>query len=289
MRTTLVAGFLLFTGAALQAQTTAQQRRSDGALTPLMVYGSAMQGNSCAPLALISHGAGGSERGYVYLAQGLAARGWFAVVMGHKESGMAAIQADIQSAPTRHDGVQQLVTTPAANEARLMDVGAGLAWANAQCKVSGGIPFRALLGHSMGGETVMLEAGAKNKLGVAPGKDRFDAYVAMSSEGPGPIFTQDSWRGLRKPVFVLTGTLDGALNGGPETRLAPYAGLPGASGCDWLGVITGATHSSFGGRGPNAAVVNLEIVAAIDSFLQGARAGKCVLPAKVAGFRLESK
>ena len=141
----------------------------------------------------------------------------------------------------------------------------------------------------MGGETVMLEAGATNKLGVSPGKDRFDAYVAMSSEGPGPIFTPQSWQGIRKPIFVLTGTLDGALNGGPETRLAPYTGLPGDQGCDWLGVITGATHSSFGGRGPNAAIVNQEIVSAIDSFLQGARTGKCVVPPKVTGFRLESK
>lgn len=254
-----------------------------------MAYGSAMTGNACAPLALISHGAGGSERGYAYLAQGLAKRGWFAVVMGHKESGRAVIEQDINNAPTIHAGIQQLVTTPAANEARLMDVGAGLAWANAQCKAASGVPFRALLGHSMGGETVMLEAGAKSKLGIASGKDRFDAYVAMSSEGPGPVFDEGAWQRIHKPMFVLTGTLDGALNGGPETRTAPYFGLPGDQGCDWLGVITGATHSSFGGRGPNAAMVNQEIVYAVDSFLQGARTGKCVLPPKVAGFRLESK
>ena len=61
----------------------------------------------------------------------------------------------------------------------------------------------------MGAVTVMLEAGAKNIIGVAPsaaGLDRFDAYVALSPEGPGIIFSERAWHGIHKPLLVLTGT-----------------------------------------------------------------------------------
>ncbi len=291
MRMRWAAGLVLMGAMMAAAQTPASQKRADGAVTPLMEYGSAMNGGVCAPLALISHGAGGSERGYAYLAEGLAARGWFAVVMGHKESGRLVAEADVAAKGSRQDGLQELVATPSAYTARLMDVGAGLAWAKTQCTAARGIPFRALLGHSMGAETVMLEAGAASKLGLPPGQDRFDAYVAMSVAGPGTVWTEDSWSRIRKPMFVLTGTLDGYVNGGAKQRQVAYTDLPpdGERGCHWLGVIDGATHRSFGGRGPNPAVVNAEIVSTVDSFLKGARAGKCVLPAKVAGFRMESK
>ncbi|MBU3750693.1 MAG: alpha/beta hydrolase, partial [Mycobacterium sp.] len=44
--------------------------------------------------------------------------------------------------------------------------------------VAGGLPARpVLIGHSMGAATVMMEAGAKNKLGVQ-GADAFAAYIA---------------------------------------------------------------------------------------------------------------
>jgi len=128
----------------------------------------------CPPLALISPGAGGSENGYRYLAEGLQTDGWRAIVMGHQESG-AALRSDIRDTHSIKGGLRELVDDPKAYDARLLDIQAALKWAEQSCKS----PYIALIGHSMGARTVMIEAGAKNKIGVK-GQDRFKAYVAMS-------------------------------------------------------------------------------------------------------------
>jgi hypothetical protein len=50
----------------------------------------------------------------------------------------------------------------------------------------------------------MLEAGAINMIAVASppsGQDRFDAYVALSPEGPGIVFPDRAWRGIHKPML----------------------------------------------------------------------------------------
>ena len=76
------------------AQQPVQVPRSDGAQIPLRVYSARVSG--CAPLALVSPGAGGSEDGYKYLAQALQEDGWRAIVIGHRESGMHALRADMR-------------------------------------------------------------------------------------------------------------------------------------------------------------------------------------------------
>jgi hypothetical protein len=68
--------------------------RRDGGETALRVYSVA---KDCALLAVISPGAGGTEDGYAYLANGLRDSGWLAVVMGHKESGPATLRKEIRS------------------------------------------------------------------------------------------------------------------------------------------------------------------------------------------------
>lgn len=77
-----VIGLLLSMGCS--AQQLVKVPRSDGAQTPLRVYSACVGG--CAPLALISPGAGGSEDGYKYLAKALQEDGCRAIVIGHKES-----------------------------------------------------------------------------------------------------------------------------------------------------------------------------------------------------------
>ena len=198
----------------LLAQQPVSALRNDGRTTPLLVY-KAKSTAACPPLAVLSHGAGGSETGLGYLASALADGGYTAVVMGHAESGAAVARADVLS-QERHDGLQALMKNPQAEQARLLDVGAALQWANTQCKA----PFRVLLGHSMGAETVMLEAGARNAIGIASppaAQNRFEAYVAMSPQGPGGVFSDHAWDSIHKPLLVMTGTLDGALNGGAES------------------------------------------------------------------------
>jgi dienelactone hydrolase len=270
----------------------AQQRvdapRSDGHTTPLLIYTAEGAGTRCAPLAIVSHGAGGSENGYRYLAEAMREDGFTTIVMGHRESGFPALRADMMSDGIRA-GIEALVADRNAEEARLLDVGAALRWADQRCHA----PFRVLLGHSMGAETVMLEAGAKNMIGVSrppAGRDRFDAYVALSPEGPGVVFPEDAWEGIHKPVLILTGTRDQSLKGGPQARLVPWSDLPGAPGhCQWEGVLDGATHMNFAGTGLGHEGAGPLITGTIRSFLAGARAHACALPAPITGSTLKSK
>jgi predicted dienelactone hydrolase len=270
----------------------AQQRltvpRSDGHDTPLMLYPAAGADKGCAPLAVISHGAGGSEQGYRYLADGMAKMGYTTVVMGHAESGLAALAQDMRDYGVV-PGLAHLVADRNAEQARLLDVGAALKWADSKCHP----PFRVLLGHSMGAETVLLEAGAKNLIDVSSppaGRDRFDAYVALSPEGPGVIFPQDAWSGIHKPVLVLTGTRDQSLKGGPQARLAPWHDLLGNdSHCQWLGVIDGATHMNFAGNGLGRETVEPLVTQTIAAFLAGVRGRTCKLPPAASGITVQAK
>ncbi len=111
----------------------------------MMLYPATGAGSGCAPLAVISHGAGGSEVGYRYLAHAMANLGYTTIVMGHRESGLAALRTDVL-ADGLVKGLQNLVADPTAEQARLLDVSAALKWADSQCHA----PFRVLLGHSMG-------------------------------------------------------------------------------------------------------------------------------------------
>jgi predicted dienelactone hydrolase len=270
------------------AQERVSAPREDGQSTPLIVYRASGQSSACAPLAIISHGAGGSENGYRYLAEFMAHSGFTTIVMGHRESGFEALTADM-----RRDGIlpglRNLVADPNAESARLLDVTAALKWADSQCRA----PFRVLLGHSMGAETVMLESGAQNVIHVASppaDRDRFDAYVAMSPEGPGIIFPDHAWGAIHKPVLVLTGTRDQSLEGGPEARQIPWRGMPGTAGhCQWLGVIDGASHMNFAGSGIGADKAEPVITQTIASFLSGVRAQSCTLPEPVPGLKLQAK
>jgi predicted dienelactone hydrolase len=281
-------------------RATAPQRattpRSDGHTTPLMVYRPAnrksFQSSSCPPLAVISHGAGGSENGYRYLAEEMASLGYTAVVMGHAESGFDALRANMRAQGIR-PGVRALVADPEAEKDRLLDVDATLRWADSQCPAPGKIPFRVLLGHSMGSETVMLEAGATNTIGIPTppaAQNRFDAYIALSPQGPGVVFSDHAWTHIRKPVLILTGTRDQAVNGGPESRQIPFRELPGSPNhCQWLGVIDNATHMNFAGAGFGADPVKSAVDQTIAAFLAGVRRGSCPLPSPTSSLHLGSK
>jgi predicted dienelactone hydrolase len=264
------------------AQELVKLPRADGMETAIRVYGPPSNPTSqeCAPLALVSPGAGGTENGYSYLGKGLRDRGWLAIVVGHKESGPATLGSEIWKSGIR-GGLTEMVTDPALYRDRIMDVGAALGWAESQCKR----PFKALVGHSMGSETVMFEAGAANKLGVH-GEDRFDAYVAISTSGPGAIFPEHAWSKIHKPLYVLTGTNDKGLEGPWEWRTRAYDDLP--PGCKWLGVIDDATHLNFAGVGFAGKTKKLTLDS-VGHFLNGARSGNCMaLPAEF-GMKLQSK
>ncbi|MDR3742065.1 MAG: hypothetical protein P4L40_23850 [Terracidiphilus sp.] len=283
----LVTAFLVQT---CNAQQHVNVPRADGHTTPLLVYTAQGAHQGCAPIAVISHGAGGSEDGYQYLARAMAQLGYTAIVMGHRESGLQALRADMR-ADGMLAGVRALVADPNAETARLLDVGAALAWADKQCHA----PYRVLLGHSMGSETVMLEAGARNMIGVLSppaDQDRFDAYVALSPEGPGVVFPDGAWHGIRKPILILTGTRDQSLKGGPNARQIPWRNLPGSPRhCQWIGVIDGATHMNFAGSGLGHDAVEPQVTQTVAEFLSGTThpTRSCAVPASTASMALQAK
>jgi len=273
-----VAALCLFSTFA-KSQELVQAARDDGKATPLRVYAPSVSG--CPPLALISPGAGGDENGYRYLAEGLQRDGWRAIVMGHKESGRTALRSDVRQARGIKSGLETLVNDPAAYESRLRDISAALRWAGAACKV----PFVGLLGHSMGARTVMIEAGAKHNLGVK-GRDRFDAYVALSPDGPGKMFPEDAWSGIQKPMLLLTGTRDKGLDGDWKLRTIPFDRMP--AGCKWLGVVAEASHMNFAGVGFAGTTEKL-VVLESKAFLDALRGGKCATPVEVSGIAMKNK
>lgn len=265
-------------GISARAQQSVSFPRADGAQTPFRVFAPA--GQSCPALVIVSPGAGGTEKGYSYLAEGLRDRGYLAIVMGHKESGPATLRKDIVREGI-HGGLKDMVTDRNLQRDRMLDLTATLTWAEQHCHH----PFKAFIGHSMGSDTVVFEAGASNKLDVH-GEDRFDAYVAISPSGPGSIFTSNSWRDIHKPLYVLTGTRDKGLEGTWQWRTAPYDRLP--RGCKWLGVVDGATHMNFAGVGFAGTTKQLTL-ASILEFLDGARNRNCPLPVPQSGILLKSK
>ena len=277
--TVTLAVLFLLVASCVRAQQLVQSPREDGATTPLRVY--APSSDACAPLALISPGAGGNENGYQYLAQGMQAVGWRAIVIGHKESGESALRSDMREAKGVKSGLEELVNDPKAYNARLMDIAAALKWAASSCKA----PFAALLGHSMGARTVMVEAGATNNFGIK-GPDRFDAYVALSPDGPGKMFPENAWSGIRKPVLMLTGTRDKSLDGGWKSRTIPYQSLP--AGCKWLGVIDEASHLNFAGVGFAGSTDKL-VLLETKAFLNSLRSGHCGSPVQANGITMQSK
>ncbi|MHA6204823.1 alpha/beta hydrolase family protein [Dyella soli] len=273
----LLASAVMASGAL--AATSVPVPRADGATTPLLVYEPAST-KDCPPLLLISHGAGGSEQGYRYLAEAMQRDGWLAIVMGHRESGSAPLRADIRAQGLKQ-GIGALVADAGAYRARFMDIDAARQWAGQRCRA----PYTALLGHSMGAVTVMLVAGARNLLGVQ-GEGGFDAYVALSPEGPGRVFPADAWASIHAPMLLITGTRDGGLDGDYQWRTQAFDGL--GPGCRWLGVIDGGSHLNFAGLGVSGKTEQAT-VALTQAYLDALRAGHCGAPPSLPGVRVRSK
>lgn len=204
-------------------------------------------------LVMITPGAGGSEDGYRYLANYFVAQGYWVVVMEHLESNLGSLRNYTKRQGLKQ-GLVEMVTHGPSYQGRMMEIQEVLRWLDGQV----GGP-KILVGHSMGAATVMIEAGAANKVGCS-GQDRFDAYIALSPQGPGLIFPQGAWGGITKPMLLITGTEDHELDHTWESRLQSFDNMK-AGTYKWLGVIEGATHMNLAGvglsRNPEKCVVEL--------------------------------
>ena len=275
----LLSGLTLTCAAQAADAERLSLNRQDGHTVAALAY--APVGESCRGIAVVSHGVGGSENAYSYLAKDLAAQGFLTVVPGHQESGLQALSNDILKKGL-NAGLNALLTNTAAYQGRLQDVAAARAWASQHCAGH----LSVLLGHSMGAATVMIEAGAENKVGVQGG-DHFDLYVALSPQGVGEIFPAHAWQHIQKPVLSMTGTRDREVGGRNwQARTEAYADLP--AGCKWQGIVDGASHMNFAGSALSDQKKQL-ILGAIRSFLSAAANGQCNLPARQPGLELTAK
>ena len=237
--------------------------------------------SECKGVAIISHGAGGSEKGYTYLGAAMSSFGYLAVVVGHQESGFQTVLEKV-SGNTLSDGLAKLITDPQAYHARFMDIATAKEWAQGQCNSKVAL----LIGHSMGAATVMMAAGARNKLNISE-VPKFTAYIAISPQGSGLIFPESAWSDINQPVLMLTGTQDKELGGlSWETRTEPFSDMK--FGCKWLGVIDGATHMNFAGRGALKKTETLTIQV-IGEFLNGIQVGDCKLLNAMPGMKISVK
>ena len=254
-------------------------QRADQKTVPVVAYFPEV--TACRGVAIISPGAGGSEKGYRYLGEAISSMGYLAVVVGHQESGLGALRTYSRGSGLR-EGLSELITDPSAYRGRFLDIAAAKAWAFTKCRA----PESVLIGHSMGAATTMIEAGARNKLGVR-GMDSFNVYIALSPQGSGSIFPNNAWTGINRPVLMITGTRDDELGGGSwQTRTEPFHNMP--AGCKWLAVIHGATHMNLAGRGMSqqAAILTTQVIGA---FLEGVRRGECKAPAPQNGIDIQAK
>jgi predicted dienelactone hydrolase len=254
-------------------------QRKDSKTVSAMVYKPIA--SECKGVAIISHGAGGSEKGYTYLGTAMSSFGYLAVVVGHQESGFQAVQ-ELIGGKTLSDGLAKLITDPKAYQARFMDIAVAKDWAQGQCNSKVAV----LIGHSMGAATVMMQAGALNKLNIAE-VPKFTAYIAISPQGSGLIFPENAWNDINQPVLMLTGTQDKELGGlSWQTRTEPFNNMK--SGCKWLGVIDGATHMNFAGRGISKKTETLTSQV-IREFLTGVQASDCKLLNQISGMTISVK
>jgi pimeloyl-ACP methyl ester carboxylesterase len=259
------------------AQTASALIRADGASVPVLIYAPS-NGAACAPTMLLSHGFGGDERTLSGLAKAVAARGWRVIAIGHRESGRYQLRQAFQQ-----NGGLAAVDASARERpkhaARFADLDAAYAEAIRPCRP----PFLVLAGHSMGSQTTMMEAGARALIG-SMGRNRFNAYVALSPQGIGTTYAAGAWSGVSKPVLMVTGTNDRVADGDYSVRLTAFEGLP--AGNKRLAVISGAGHLQIGGIG--SASVNTTVNALVIEFLERQVSGR-LAPSRVSSAKVSDK
>ncbi len=263
-------------GIALSPLSAQGLTRADGATTPVKRYGPQ---TGCGPAMIISHGFGGDENGNSGLATAMAAQGWRVIVMGHRESGKEAFRGAIFSGSPKQ-GILDATTTPPRHRARFLDLDAAIADMTRICRPAKFV----LAGHSMGAMTTMLEAGAVGRFGRF-GSNRFDAYVAISPQGIGYTYERGAWSGVSKPVLMITGTRDQASDGGYETRLSAFDGLP--QGFKRFATIPNAGHLVLAANGYNG--VTKAIAALTLEFLNAVGKGRSLPPSTLRGIDIRDK
>lgn len=198
-------------------------------------------GSSKLPVIVWSHGMYGSHENYKPLVEHWAQNGYLVVQTSHSDSlkhgtlakkgstSMAAMTLDWRNRPQDVSSlIDALSTHPELKAyADLSKVGVG--------------------GHSYGAHTTMLVSGAKPRTGQSYADFRAKAFLAISPQGEGKNFNQNSWQSLRGPILFVSGDKDDSSRGfSAADRRQAFERSPQIDKA--LYWVTNAEHS-FGGIG----------------------------------------
>ena len=218
------------------------------------------------PLVVFSHGMGGSSSAFGLLSEHLAAHGYVVIHPTHADSVRLGTRTE-----QRQRALQLLRDPRGATQSvdlvgRVGDVKFvldALDEIEAELERPGLIDREriGMAGHSAGAMTTQVLGGMRfgrrgRAIGGVLAEPRFDAFAVISGQGTTRgTLTEDSWKSVDRPWLVVAGSEDvsAASNETPESRRHPFDHAP-ADGTKYLMFMEGATHSSYQGKGPGAAL-----------------------------------
>jgi predicted dienelactone hydrolase len=207
---------------------------------PVLVYLPSQK--SPAPVALFSHGLGGSREGSGYLGRHWAARGYIAVFVQHPVSDTSVWQEAMKQAASPQNFLLRVKDIPAVLDQLQR-------WNETEDHALAGRldPRRiGMSGHSFGAVTTQAVSGQRMGRGNISFTDsRIKAAIAFSPSSPRGGNPKQAFGSVKIPWMLMTGTKDIALIGGADmqSRLAVFPALP--PGHKYELVLHGAEHSAF--------------------------------------------
>ncbi len=217
------------------------------------------------PLVIFSHGGGGFGGDFAVLSRHWASHGYIVVHPTHPDSVRLRRAHGEDLRPMRRD--PRLLLKSVSLAQRRADIELILdalerieAEINRHARKAAGPGDRrpgvridrkriALAGHSAGAMTAQALAGVRLHVGrrvISLKDDRIRAAILISGQGVWRrSLRKDSWKDIRIPMLVITGSRDTAPITGetPETRQDPFRYAP--PGDKFLLFIDGATHFSY--------------------------------------------
>lgn len=190
------------------------------------------------PVIVFSHGLYGSKDNYLPLTEFWASHGYVVIQVNHADSLKLGTRLGDPRALLAWDERPRDISF-------IIDALQALNEGNEQLKGKLNLEKIGVGGHSFGAGTTQLVAGANaigGKKTMNFADPRLDAALLMSSQGPGGILTEDSWKSVTKPMMVMSGSKDGPTRTGQPAawRKKPYELSP--PGDKFLVWIEGLDH-----------------------------------------------